>query len=82
MDCRVWVAESSVSRTLSLCECREGFAEGNETPDGDGAVHVVLPDGAPVVYPQAARILCRIVVRLAKMERLAEDAGGTKEEAS
>lgn len=57
-------------------------AERDEAPDGDGVVHVVLPDGAPVVYPQAARDLCRIVVRLAKMERLVEDAGGTKEEAS
>jgi hypothetical protein len=60
----------------------EGSAERRETPGGDGVVRVVLPDGVPVVYPQAARVLRRIVVRLAKMERLAENVGETEEEAS
>ncbi|WP_328324398.1 hypothetical protein OHA70_33205 [Kribbella sp. NBC_00382] len=57
-------------------------AQGEEAAGGDGVVRVVLPDGVPVVYPQVARVLCRIVVRLAKMERLVEDAGRTDEEAS
>ncbi|GAA0946549.1 hypothetical protein GCM10009554_42530 [Kribbella koreensis] len=57
-------------------------AEDSETPDGDGVVHVVFPDEVPVVYPQAARLLVRIVVRLAKMEPPAEGSGGTKEERS
>jgi hypothetical protein len=48
----------------------------------DLPVQVRVPDGPPVVYPQAARVLCRIVVRLARMERSPEDAGGTEEEAS
>jgi hypothetical protein len=57
-------------------------AERNGASGGDGVVRVVLPDGVPVVYPQAARVLRRIVVRLAKMEHLAEDVGETEEEAS
>jgi hypothetical protein len=46
---------------------------------GEAPVQVRIPGRSPVVYPQAARVLRRIVVRLAKMERLAEDVGGTKE---
>lgn len=48
-------------------------------PADDLPVEVRVPDEPPVVYPQAARVLCRIVVRLAKMERSAEDAGGDEE---
>ncbi|MDX6282999.1 MAG: hypothetical protein QOH03_4070 [Kribbellaceae bacterium] len=46
---------------------------------GEAPVQVRVPDRPPVVYPQAARVLRRIVVRLAKMERLAEDVGGAEE---
>lgn len=55
-------------------------AERDERPGGDSVVRVVGPDGVPVVYPQVARVLCRIVVRLARMELLAENVGGTEEE--
>jgi hypothetical protein len=55
----------------------DGLGGGLET-----GVKVLLPDGVPVVYPQAARVLCRIVVRLAVAERPEEDIGGMKEAAS
>ena len=38
--------------------------------------------GVPVLCPQAARVLCRIVVRLAGVERGAEAASGIEERAS
>jgi hypothetical protein len=41
----------------------------------DGEVlcmNVLVPDGVPPLYPQAARVLCRIVVGLAQVERGAE----------
>jgi DNA invertase Pin-like site-specific DNA recombinase len=41
---------------------------------GDLWITVVLPDGVPVLYPQAARVLCRIVVGLARKERGSEPA--------
>jgi hypothetical protein len=46
---------------------------GNETPDSDGVVHVLLPDEPPVLYPQAARVLRRIVVHVARV-RVGSDA--------
>ncbi|GAA3536904.1 hypothetical protein GCM10022235_00440 [Kribbella ginsengisoli] len=41
-------------------------------------VDVRVPERLPVVYPQAARALCRIVVRLARMERSAENSYGLR----
>ncbi|MEV8371128.1 hypothetical protein AB0P21_00210 [Kribbella sp. NPDC056861] len=62
-------------------------ADAGAAADGRGeefetGMRVLLPDGVPVVYPQAARVLCRIVVRLAKMEQSATDADGTEETSS
>lgn len=42
-------------------------------PHGEAMwITVVVPEGVPVVYPQAARVLCRIVVGLAQVERGSE----------
>jgi hypothetical protein len=52
---------------------------------GDGlemGTRVLSPDGVLVVYPQAPRVLCRFVVRLAKAERPEEDVIRVKDAAS
>ena len=49
--------------------------------DSDLWITVVV-DGVPILYPQAARVLCRIVVRLARAERAAEGAPRAEENAS
>jgi hypothetical protein len=49
---------------------------------GDLWITVALPDGVPVLYPQAARVLCRIVVGLARVERKTEGASRAEENAS
>lgn len=41
-------------------------------------ITVVVPDGVPVLCPQAARVLCRIVVGLARKE-LGSEAGSQAE---
>jgi hypothetical protein len=52
-----------------------------EEPSRDSElwVTVVVPEGVPVLCPQAARVLCRIVVRLAKVERENDDASAMEE---
>jgi hypothetical protein len=42
-----------------------------EEPSRDPELWItaVVPEAVPVLCPQAARVLCRIVVRLAKVER-------------
>jgi hypothetical protein len=42
-------------------------------------ISVVVPEGVPVLCPQAARVLCRIVVRLAEVERENGDASAMEE---
>jgi hypothetical protein len=49
------------------------------SPDPELWITVVVPEGVPVLCPQAARVLCRIVVRLAKVERENDDASAMEE---
>ena len=55
----------------------------DDAKSSDGAepsgVEVDLPEGVPVVYPQAARVLRRIVVGLAEAKRRADERSGTEE---
>lgn len=50
-------------------------------PSGDSElwITVVVLEGVPVLCSQAARVLCRIVVRLAKVERGTDDASVMEE---
>jgi hypothetical protein len=57
-------------------------ASEREEPSWDSELWItaVVPEGVPVLCPQVARVLCRIVVRLAKVERENDDASAMKEE--
>lgn len=57
-----------------------------EKPGTDGTnksrVRVRLPNKPPLLYPQAARVLRRIVVRLAQARRGTDNASQPEEKAS
>jgi hypothetical protein len=54
----------------------------SEDPRREPQVGVRLPGRPPVLYPQAARLLRWIVVRLAQKRRAAEGASRSEEKAS
>jgi hypothetical protein len=57
-----------------------------EKPRTDGTsksrIRVKLPSKPPLLYPQAARVLRRIVVRLAQARRGTDNASRSEEKAS
>jgi hypothetical protein len=61
---------------------RGGRPEETSSESGALWITVVVPDAAPVVYPQAARVLLRIVVRLAEVEHGSDDTSKAEETAS
>jgi hypothetical protein len=65
-----------------MAESREIEQEANPGTRCEGLVGVRLPVVPPVLYPQGARVLRRIIVRMARSRRRTDVDGQSEEKAS